>query len=609
MLARKMVRWFAAGVDVFARFGFVSRFANFHCGNRDSGNNPIDIGHRYPRESGGFRRSIAVALVALPCLCSATASAQSRGRSRLPLIAPSASWNGTISWVGRNPPQDPERTSFKPVAHFAIPPFQDVTADLTVPVVAFAKGGIERVRFDVEGRTVDLRSPTIVSEFEGDPFEAFAVKLDVSKFPRFNGPIDVYASVFPADPMGQPRVIRLPLFANIGGGLPSMAVHVDANRGSDSGGNGSEANPYQTIGQARNALRGSGFVSGGQIILHDGDYTVSDGVSGNVVNDRWLTIRSARGSKPRIVGSGKQFTGLRVRRIKYQGISFVHLSGNNQIVTDSQFPDSSVWIDQSTYVGPGRTNPAYRSSRLTLGFDYNYFTDVASSSSRDGLIAAALSRNVSVTDISADALSLSSAVIGAHVDVVDSSGTKNHPDLWQFTVGDHENKLLYGVTTTANTQAQGVFLDDFTTPARDIAIVSNLIQTGTYFSQINDVQVHHLVIAGNTFADGFLIRDNKSAGLMLSDVEMIGNVFAQISSTVRSLTHGRNGNRWDRNFFVDPSSAHGTNVRTGEPDWNAAFVPRAGGNLRMNRKRFVILDAHGEQRHLRSAYFGGVAAR
>ena len=523
-------------------------------------------------------------------------------------IAPSIQWDGTTSWPGRDSPRDPVRTTFKPIAHFAIPPHQDVTQDLTIPVVAFAKGGVDRVSFFVEGSTVDVLAPTIVTEYEGDPFEAFSITLDASEFPSIDGRFDVIATVYPADPLAQERVIHLPLYANIGNGLPTATVHIDADTGNDTSGNGTAASPYRTIAQARNVLRDQGNIDGGQIILHAGDYTISDGVSGNVSNQRWLTIRSAPGENARIVGSGTQFSGLRVRRIKYQDISFVHLGGNSQIVTDSQFADAALWVSSSSYVGPGRTNSRFGSSRLTLGFEQTYFTDVTSSSSRDGLIAAKMSRNVTVTDISSDALSLTDAVIGAHVDVVDASGTTNHPDLWQLTSGDHENKLLYGVTTTTNTQAQGVFLDDFTIPARDIAIVNNLVQTGTFLSQINDVQISHLLLIGNTFVGTLAIRDNSDAGLTLENMEVVGNIFGGVWSTVASAADGLNGNLWDSNFFVDSASARGTNAAAGSAEWSEHFVPTAEGNLQMSRARFSALDARGIERSLLNAYFGALEA-
>jgi peptidoglycan hydrolase-like protein with peptidoglycan-binding domain len=138
-------------------------------------------------------------------------------------IAPSVSWDGTIDSAGV-PPTDPARTTFKPTAHFTIPPYQDVTADFDVPVMAFAKGGIEKVRFYVEGNTVDVTAPMRYTGHEGNPYEAYVVRLDASEFPDQDGAFRVYAEVYPNDVTAQRRVISLDLWFNDGGTLTGSGV-------------------------------------------------------------------------------------------------------------------------------------------------------------------------------------------------------------------------------------------------------------------------------------------------------------------------------------------------------------------------------------------------
>ena len=138
-------------------------------------------------------------------------------------IAPSSSWNGTFNSAG-TAPTNPTRTTFKPIARFTIVPYQDVTEDFDVPVMAFAKGGIEKVRFYVEGNTVDVTSPIRYAGHQGRPYEAYVVTLDQSLFPAKDGGFRVYAEVFPNDPIAQNRVISIDLYHNGGGTLSGSGI-------------------------------------------------------------------------------------------------------------------------------------------------------------------------------------------------------------------------------------------------------------------------------------------------------------------------------------------------------------------------------------------------
>ncbi len=80
--------------------------------------------------------------------------------------------------------------------------------------------------------------------------------------------------------------------------------HVDAIRGHDEAGDGSQAKPWKTLGRARP------LISGGQtVVLYDGDYgTISERVSeGDILFSNWVTYKAAKGRRPaieRVVVSG-----------------------------------------------------------------------------------------------------------------------------------------------------------------------------------------------------------------------------------------------------------------------------------------------------------------
>lgn len=529
------------------------------------------------------------------------------------LLAPSDMWDGTLDWDGRDVPEDPDRVNYKPVAHYAIVPFQDVTGDFIVPVVAFSKGGIASVTFHVEGSEAVVNAPQIVSAYAGNPFEAYVVKLDASEFPEHDGAFEVYATVQPKDPSAQARVISLPLFSNINGTLPTAKSYVDANNGSDTTGDGSSANPFATITEARNSLVASGKVDGGTIILRDGEYEYSNASAEAVLNERWLTIKPDTGHQPVINATGDSLSGgLATNRIKIEGVTLDASNSEPVFLINSsiaRLPDSSLWLDKLTYTGRG----AHVQGRVANGFESIYYTDLTFQDTKDAAILGVLARNITIKNIGSDAFTQTRAVIGGNVEQIDPGDTDFHPDIWQFWGDDLENILLYGVWTSEDVVSQGVFFRAVE-KVYDVAVVNSVLRSSDnagISSQFRVADVSHVYMRGSTFGQSLHLRSGETTDFVsMKHFDISGNIFTRVTADelVGDKAFDESfGNRWVDNFFIDDRYTAGEVAGIGNPDWdNDLLIPGQDGNLTTDSSQDLLLDVLGNVRMAGNDFIGAL---
>lgn len=134
-----------------------------------------------------------------------------------PSLTPSVSWDGTASSGFSTVPSDPARSTAKPMCRLLEPDWQHFINECTIGVSAWALngdtliGGIDRVRFRLEGSTVDVLQPTY-REFEnadGSPYFVLGYWVTIKR-PESGteiGDLNLYAEAIPADANMQSRVI------------------------------------------------------------------------------------------------------------------------------------------------------------------------------------------------------------------------------------------------------------------------------------------------------------------------------------------------------------------------------------------------------------------
>lgn len=131
-------------------------------------------------------------------------------------ITPHASWTGAYeTWPasGTPPPTPVAREVAKPTLHLLTIDREAFTGDYLIHAVAFAKGGVDFVRFTLSGgEPVDVHDmhPVIVEDGtdEGTLAWAYSVRLDYNAFPEgVFGWCDLYIEAFPTNPAFQKQQI------------------------------------------------------------------------------------------------------------------------------------------------------------------------------------------------------------------------------------------------------------------------------------------------------------------------------------------------------------------------------------------------------------------
>ena len=138
-----------------------------------------------------------------------TSTTSSGGR-----LSPGAGWTGTGGTGYVSPPVDPTRTTAKPGAWWVDVPNRRFTSNFTIPVMAQALGGIAKVRFYLEGNTLDVTSPsfdtiTDANGVGGKQRYGWMCPIDwTAMSARYTtGEALLYAEVFPTNVALQNKVI------------------------------------------------------------------------------------------------------------------------------------------------------------------------------------------------------------------------------------------------------------------------------------------------------------------------------------------------------------------------------------------------------------------
>jgi hypothetical protein len=134
--------------------------------------------------------------------------------SSLPFISHADAWNGTAGSGFTTVPTDPVRTTAKPILRLITVPNQRFTDRMVVGVQAFANangtliGGIDRVRFHYEGRSMDVLQPGFRSfnDANGQLRRYWGYWIELRRGAD-DGAANLYVEAIPADATMQRRVI------------------------------------------------------------------------------------------------------------------------------------------------------------------------------------------------------------------------------------------------------------------------------------------------------------------------------------------------------------------------------------------------------------------
>lgn len=505
----------------------------------------------------------------------------------------------------------------KAIARWDVVPYQTITGQFTVGVVAFHMNGIEKVSFSANGgEWVDVTETTLnprtnVHEYwitlDAADFEDGLAEIRAVVYPRVAGRTRVLAGEITGDTIKNGEHSMF-INTNANGSLPSPVRYVSGS-GSDETGDGSRENPFRTPYFALQDIQRdagnsvAGACDGALIYCLPGEYTWGGAVSPYPrTQSRWATVTPAPGvAKEDVVFSALGGNGFYTRLIAGHGFT---TSGD--MLFRSGGPEKYLWVDGVDIQGPGRLvagTPLLGHVWTGMWVTSTRITDV-----RDAVQHAALVRDVDIERISCDAFSMSRLVVNSSVNDIDNTGLNVHPDVFQFKGNESiDNYIVFGVRAT-NIKAQGIFARG---PERvdNIAFVNLLMErahdlpAGGKASQWMDIATNHLLIIGVSMPNYTFSWRTPS----LANVHVRGSLFGKMA--VGSTGQGGSAfvsDSWFRNnHFVDVESygaiVAGLDATTGDPmfmdDLNDDFRPRAGSPL-VNRVNapYMKIDARGVER-------------
>jgi hypothetical protein len=398
---------------------------------------------------------------------------------------------------------DPEDWGYdaNAIARWNFVPYQILGGTFNVGVVAHHFRGISHIDFSLNGGTWESVSGVSYNS-DSKTVEYFAT-VDTTGMSNYHPASSDYAEiraiVYPN--VGVPLVLggTLPSFGTYDSIADSDGIHgmfflSDAGQtypvvekfvsvqGSDSN-DGSEENPVLTIAKASKlisneyfSLMGTTFVDGGIVrlmSLPEGvtiGHTYANYTFGNFVHTKysWLTVAPQEGiesSSAPITQKSTDTGGARVTKIKLDNVTVAPYAGamaSNTILYTATQPNTTeyamLWVNDCQFNGMGRLT----SGNWTNGFRLQWVTHCGLTGSLNGFVDTEIARGCTVGIISGDAYSKGGLVIDSMADVLDFSGTGNHPDFYQFDAGgaskSFKNRILQNLYNADSTQDfQGIF--------------------------------------------------------------------------------------------------------------------------------------------------------
>lgn len=329
------------------------------------------------------------------------------------LLEPGPAWTGTAGSGFVSAPSDPTRTTAKPACRLVTVPNQRFTDTLEVGVMAFAKndgtliGGIDRVRFHFEGRTVDVTAPSLRSftRFDGSTYQVFGYWAILKRPTGETGDARLYVEAIAADATMQRRVLG-PFTYGLEATLHDYQIEVAATPAEVPG------SRYKTFLAAINYLKGVSAKAPKITCTETGTYLMTD--SGTQYDfPNWLTITKADGvtctlGRASYAGDAASRFNIFAGNVCFRGLTF----DMRYVSSIQSVGNDGYWVDRCTITNsdPDGSYSKWRGQFRPIGYIFEshasgtaYLTDNNITKLPNALGAdTALARGNLVTDGCAD---------------------------------------------------------------------------------------------------------------------------------------------------------------------------------------------------------------
>jgi hypothetical protein len=345
-----------------------------------------------------------------------------------PEALPGDDWDGTAASGFSTTPTDPTRTTAKPAVRLITPPDQRFTDTLVVGVMAFANnggtliGGLDKVRFHFEGRTVDVEAPTLYTFNDangtGRAYFGYWVTL---KRESTNGEAQLYVEAIPADATMQSRVIG-PYSFHLAATLYDEELTVTPSESEVAGSN------YQTVGDAierhRSNSNNATLITITETLTED----PSAWTSGlDYAGDSYCTITATAPvtfAKASYTGDVAGQIRNRIERLHFKGSNITFDMKNVRALWSETGVDGEHWLDGVTFTNSAGRSHLWRSGPRPLAFTVRgnpYFTECDLSELPDVVGSCSLARGCTGTNLYRDFTSDGRCLVYNTIDSLDAT--------------------------------------------------------------------------------------------------------------------------------------------------------------------------------------------
>jgi len=345
-----------------------------------------------------------------------------------PAVSPSPAWDGAAqSGFEGVLPIDPDRVTAKPMARLVTVPDQHFLEELEIGVEAYANssgtliGGIDRVRFHYEGRTVDVVQPVLrqFTRMDGSNYFVFGYFARLRKPPNASGTAHLFVEAIPADATMQRRVLGPFTYFPVDpfpstGSVNDAHVTVTPSAAAIAGEN------YRTIGEAISYCASEGLenplIDITESLAEDVDSTA--GAPSHVVKG-WMHVRPREGvavtyRKGGYDGDVPAFLRLKVNGIHFEGNQTFDMEHIHSVYHEFG-NDKGHWFDRVTFTNSAGQGAHWRKGPRPappVNRDVAWFTECLVKDLSNSLMSHRLVRGCVLDNNYGDLFSSARAVIG-----------------------------------------------------------------------------------------------------------------------------------------------------------------------------------------------------
>lgn len=431
-----------------------------------------------------------------------------------------------------------------PIAHWNMIPLEDISSDPRIGIIAFGINEVDRVELSVNGSSW-FPITEMTENTRTGCWEYHATINTTTCTPGEQ--LEIRGRVYPRSAGVS---FNLPILT-VNYGSSSSSIFYCSPHGNDITGDGTELNPYLTVGQVLTRLSsdaGASIYNADNITVilkgnNDGstpaEYTITHPSSNHpLVNNSWFTVSGDPAVNRELIRIKDSNTGgVRARNIKYKHLTFWQQGVcAAQLKTPQGLPSQpNVWCEDTYHTDSIRynDNPATAQNVITSSaFTDVYFSGCSCYKNQDGFKLFTIARNCIADELAEDCFG--GAKLGVNLTATNQKLIGSfHPDL--FEAYEIPEPVIYFNCIGLNAQGQGIYIGEATNVA-NIAYVNIICETpggtGDFFGDPPTSQIRNSdLLSGDSYSMSNVLLDSvtlPARSLVLSSDDTLNHTIENV---------------------------------------------------------------------------------